>query len=495
MWEHCPTKSNPDKLCKVCDPVEYICKNETLTTYECVPTCAAENPSVPALVSPLDGADVSGTNATLDWNGVASWGVACTENHQYQVIVDTNPAPTTIYSTVGEGVTLDVFTGTVGQTYYWKVRAHNGTVYTDSEVRSFTLVDNVITGTIYVDSDGTCSQSTPGNLSGVLGLQWGSDTIAVNANGTYILTTSTGGSNTLSLTGVPVGYVCSPDCGNGSCSISGVDPASNGSGNNFFVTPSRGAWFQLEGAGAYAGSALGGVTIRSLVPPNRDFILPGTLGSVGALMRASGDYDVESIGGSLSTTDWNAVSRYRGRTLNYGFFAAREGVLLGETNDWVSDNMDEPVDDGRDFWYIDPSGTAVISSPWTITGGEALVIFVDGDLRIEHPITVTSGSFLAFIVRGDIDVDPDVDDIQGLYVTDGVFTTESASPADDAQLEVQGSVVAWTGVQLSRDLGNPNISTPAEKFIYRPDLLVNMPLKMKTYALEWTEVVPGTFGD
>lgn len=494
-WVSCPTPANPGKVCKVCDPSEDVCREYTLTTYECVSTCSATNPSSFTLSSPANGAQIANTNVSLLWNAVSSWGTSCAGTNQYQVFVDTNSNPTTVYSTVGEGVTQDVFVGSVGTTYYWKVRANNGSVYTDSEVRSFTIVQNQITGTIYIDNDGTCSQTTPGNLGGTLVLQWGSDLVAVNPDGTYTLIASGTGANTLLLAGLPAGYTCSPACGNGSCSISGVDPAVNGTGNTFYVTPSRGAWFQLEGAGAYAGSLLGGVTVRSLVPPSREFIIPGGVGAVASLMRASGDYDVESIGGGLSSTDWNAVTRYRGKTLDYAFFAAREGVALSQTNDWISDNMDQPADDGRDFWFIDPSGTAVISEDWSVTGGDSLVVFVDGDLRIENDVTVDTSSFLAFVVRGDVDVDPSVTSMQGMYVLDGTFTTESATPANDVQLVTGGSVVAWTGVQLSRDLGNGNIGSPAEKFVYRPDLLVNMPLKMKTYAMEWTEVVPGTFGD
>lgn len=249
--KQCGTKNNPNKCCKVCDPVETTCTKYTLTQYECVPSCVTQNPQAPTLISPNNGVNVGGTGVALSWSGIADWGVACSTNNQYQVIVDTASNPTTVYSTVDEGVTTDYFVGTVGQTYYWKIRAHNGSVYTDSAVRSFTFVDNQITGTIYIDADGSCSQGTPGNLGGALSLEWANDTVAVNSNGTYTLTATSTGSDTLTLTGIPAGYICSPSCGSGTCSISGVDPAVNGTGHNFFVTQSRGAWFQLEGAGVF----------------------------------------------------------------------------------------------------------------------------------------------------------------------------------------------------------------------------------------------------
>ena len=144
----CGTVSNPTKRCKVCDPVETWCKQETVTTYTCIPSCTAENPHAPTLVSPANGADIAGVSVLLDWSAIADWGVACDPAYQYEVIVDTVPDPTTIYSVVDDSESSATFTGTLGQTYYWKIRAHNGSVSTDSAVRSFTIVDDVITGMV-----------------------------------------------------------------------------------------------------------------------------------------------------------------------------------------------------------------------------------------------------------------------------------------------------------------------------------------------------------
>ncbi|EKD79912.1 MAG: hypothetical protein ACD_40C00263G0001 [uncultured bacterium] len=80
--------------------------------------------------------------------------------------------------------------------------------------------------------------------------------------------------------------------------------------------------------------------------------------------------------------------------------------------------------------------------------------------------------------------------VQGLYVMNNNFVTEVSA----TQLVVQGSVVTWGGVSLNRDLGLGN-SVPAEQFVYRPDLLINMPKKMKTFGMEWSEVVPGSYGN
>ena len=82
---------------------------------------------------------------------------------------------------------------------------------------------------------------------------------------------------------------------------------------------------------------------------------------------------------------------------------------------------------------------------------------------------------VAVIVKGKVTVDPSV--------------TSGAT-----QLDVQGSIVAWGNISLGRDLGADNITNPAEKFTHRMDLLQNMPESMKTFQMEWSEVVPGTYG-
>ena len=91
---------------------------------------------------------------------------------------------------------------------------------------------------------------------------------------------------------------------------------------------------------------------------------------------------------------------------------------------------------------------------------------------------------------------PDVTQVDGVYIADGTFVSNSSSDGTsvfDDQLLVNGTVVAWTGVELHRDLGAGNANEPAEKFSYRLDLIENMPEVMKDYLLRWKEVPAGTF--
>jgi hypothetical protein len=109
------------------------------------------------------------------------------------------------------------------------------------------------------------------------------------------------------------------------------------------------------------------------------------------------------------------------------------------------------------------------------------------------------GGFLAIIAKGSITVAPGVTTLQGIYLSSSNFVTTSVyvqGVTNDVQLNVAGSVVAWGILDLHRNLGGIGNSTqPAEKFTHRPDLLTNMPKKMKGFALQWQEVPAGSFGN
>lgn len=455
--------------------------------------CTPGQPAAPQLSFPDNGGSLTSLSTTLSWTYPGPWGNACNGTNVFEVYMGTSATNVPKVGTVGSGTfSYPANNLTSGTTYYWRVLATHAGKGTYSPLWSFTVVNNRVQGTIYNDVDGNCSTATASNLGASMTARWGaSDTSAVAGNGTFTITSTTGVPNpqTLTITGLPGAYICSPGCGN--CpSRSGINSPSTG--NNFFFTQRRVGWWQAAGAGVYAGEGGAGVTVRSTLPTTTSrLIVPGS-NSVGALVRASSGQP--SLGsGQLSTTGWKAVSEYDGKKMDYAFFASHMGVTSSTVDDLPGNSLAEPVYAAKDFWY--QNGNATIDAPWTITGGDKFVVFVNGDLTVNSDITVAGTSFLAIIVNGNLTVGTGVANLQGLYVIDDQFVTNSASPAVDAGLSVQGSIVAWGGVDLNRDLGDANLSSPAERFAYRTDLITNMPDKMKVFSLRWQEVAPGTFPD
>lgn len=378
-------------------PTTLACSDTATVTVGCV-TAA---PVAPTLVAPSNGAILSTTDVTLDWNATTDWGTGCPSNsNTYRVYLNESSPPTTQIASVGSGTTASNFTGEFGKTYYWRVGAHNGSLETLSSIRSFTI--------------------------------------------------------------------------------------QSGAAQN--------AWWQVEGAGVYAGSTGGGTTIASEVPAGNYLVIPGTVGSVAALMRSSGSVDTGA--GGISTSAWNALTTYRGKRVDYNYLAAQMGVTYTQANDFASEALDKPVyDSAKDFYFIEPSsGEAHLSSAWSVASGEKYVVFVNGDLRIDQNVTVANGGFLLWVVSGDIIIDPTVSEVEGLMVASGRWVSESSGGVD-SQLTVAGSVVGWGGIELNRDLVGAANGSPAERFVYRPDLLITMPDKVKTFVMQWAEVAPGTFGN
>ncbi|MFH2019399.1 MAG: fibronectin type III domain-containing protein [bacterium] len=457
------------------------------------PVCNPGTPTTPTLTDPGDGDTVTGTRVTLRWDPPSSWGhldqLDCTYSDYYQVYVGTS-YPLTLQATK-TGTTLN-FPVSPGEKYYWRVRASNTLNSTLSDPSIF-YTPETISGSVYLDNNNVCSTSNKWNLGGLSVRLRGTATTSVDGGGDYAIDALAGTYNYLDLLGLPADYICSTGCLQGCPTKTSVSvPSSN---NNYYVTMKREAWWQGEGAGVYAGSTGGGTTIQSTLPKSTTkLILPGANG-VAAILRASGVVDTGA--GEISSGNLSAQTQYRGRRTNYEFFAAKMGVTLSQANDFASDTISKPANNpSKDFRYQKPgSGTVQLASAWNVLNGESYVVFIDGNLSINQNVTVAPGGFLIFIVSGSVTVSANVSSMQGLYVMNGSFVTQKVGSGDDSQLTIQGSIVTWTGVSLGRDLGVGNVGSPAEKFVYRADLVANMPDKMKGFLYNWQEVAPGTYGN
>jgi hypothetical protein len=90
---------------------------------------------------------------------------------------------------------------------------------------------------------------------------------------------------------------------------------------------------------------------------------------------------------------------------------------------------------------------------------------------------------------------PDIANVEGVFVTDGIFTVEGVTGVTDKKFIGAGTFVGWSGVDLQRSFADgtlPNLdnNAPAESFIFRPDFIINAPRSIKSSQQTWREIAP-----
>lgn len=132
-------------------------------------------------------------------------------------------------------------------------------------------------------------------------------------------------------------------------------------------------------------------------------------------------------------------------------------------------------------------------------GAKKVIILVDSaNFNVAAPITLTDGQGMFMVVvgkdssdaKGNITVNPALGgnpyDLEGIYIADGTFNTGVAA----TQLKVRGTVVGYEGINLQRDLGSDNTTTPAEIFEYAPDQILLFSSNLGIRRINWKEVAP-----
>lgn len=146
------------------------------------------------------------------------------------------------------------------------------------------------------------------------------------------------------------------------------------------------------------------------------------------------------------------------------------------------------------YWYeYDPAANfgqgLEIAGPVDLGSRKVVLIVKGADVTLKGNINLTKGSGFFLLVANNIIVDPTVGgggyNLEGIYVSDGQFQTGLAA----TQLWVRGTVAAYGGVSLDRDLGD-NSTTPAEIFEYAPDLELLFPGVIAAHPMSWQEVAP-----
>jgi hypothetical protein len=204
-----------------------------------------------------------------------------------------------------------------------------------------------------------------------------------------------------------------------------------------------------------------------------------------------------------SPYNWLANSRYNGRTYDYAFFERQipDDVVINELTPPVTGgtfNSGGTPSRGYVWYHWDGAslGDLSINGNVNLVGSRRVVLMVEGAnvlingrIQLQNP---GQGFFMIVVgkdsngLRGDISVDPSVDDLEGIFLAESEFRTGVSS----TQLQVRGSVAAYDGVILERDLGAANSNTPAELFEYAPDIIATFPSVFTTRRIRWKEVAP-----
>ncbi|PJE67788.1 hypothetical protein COU95_00505, partial [Candidatus Shapirobacteria bacterium CG10_big_fil_rev_8_21_14_0_10_40_9] len=155
-------------------------------------------------------------------------------------------------------------------------------------------------------------------------------------------------------------------------------------------------------------------------------------------------------------------------------------LLDSPTNDNWDDQAGLPANPGTGETeiYYEPENPVHLRG-FTIVSGRKVVILSQANVIVEGNTIVNPGGFLAVISSAQINIDATVNKVQGMYVADGHISTGSAGKELDTVLfEGQGIFYSLSIVLARSPARSVNKTTPAELFIFRPDLVLNAPREL-----------------
>lgn len=283
-----------------------------------------------------------------------------------------------------------------------------------------------------------------------------------------------------------------------SCMTMPCTPASTN--NSFGFWRVYGGWWQVTGGSVYAKSGIKSYVPASVVPAgDQRLILPDANNRIGML-----SYGVAWGGAELGTNPdvrvsdklWRIQSLYDGLRYDHNFYNTRMDVFASTPWDGGAVNYTD-VDNGYQIFKNTPSSGTLTLNYGGPMGTEKVILLVDGDVVINSNVVVPVGAFLGIIAKGNITFGSMVASAQGWFVAENISVPckDTVAPlgtcdADDVQFVGEGSFVGWTGIDLKRDRDVINNTAPSEKFIYRPDMFINVPTPMKVYTKEFSPFIP-----
>jgi hypothetical protein len=255
-----------------------------------------------------------------------------------------------------------------------------------------------------------------------------------------------------------------------------------------------GGWWQAKGAGVHGE---GGVksSVPSTLPTEQSLIVPDSNNKSGVLSYAEETDNMLGLNSAaqVSTKGWEAESSYQGLIYNWAYF--NQLFKKHFVTEWEATVPFDYNDQGRGYQIFKVTGD-ITDFNYSPAAGQKVVIIVEGDVKVTSDIVVPNGAFLSVIVKDTLTFDQAVGRADGWYISDHMtipcndLDDDDYCDKTDVQFHGQGSFVAWRTTQLSRDMGDPNQTSPSELFEYRADLYTNAPEVLKNISKVYSPFVP-----
>ncbi len=368
-----------------------------------------------------------------------------------------------------------------------------------------------MTGTFFDASDLSACPADPQTLAGSLKIPGGTISLFGTANygpyttdatgryttaptllspGTYLLLVNPGSST----------FVTVPkfSCQGTALTLLGSDPAcltqpcetAPATTHDFGFWKVYGGWWQALGGSVFGGAGIAS-NIPGTIPAGEQYlILQDANLQDGLAQIGTGTINLgTNPGASISVSGWNAASSYSGDNADYDYFMAKSGSYPRTAWNGTSKPAYVPTNGFQTYTH---TGNPTIN--WSPAVGEKVIYLIEGNVTVSGDIVVptSSPSFLAVIASGSITFDTNVTNVDGWWVGSSLnFPCVDTTPLDgtcdktDVQFVGNGSFVGWNAITLSRDQGGVNNTIPAEKFTFRPDLLINAPESMSIAKYIW----------
>ncbi len=510
----CPTNSNRYEVCvmsgSTCDLVNYVSAG-TNTTYSWTPTAADAVVTWKVRSNNGSNTNESGTR-TVCVEGGETYGVwsACNASTHKRTRTCTETCGTddcTAAGAVGGVITQDCV-GTI-----------QGALFDASDMT--TCPADII--------------SNPGNYSGALianrsfnmtspfgppswpGVNAATRTLTTNANGFYTVNAYAPGTYTYDFSALAGDYTGVNDpklkCTSAAAGLPGCSTEDETQPCSAATLPNMsfgfwrvyGGWWQAVGGSVYAETGLKS-NIPASVPPlsspyNNQKLIVSDAGRTGILVHGFNWQGTElgtNPNAGVSVAGYRAQSLYDGLRYDYNFYKTRMDVFPSKK--WEADSIVKYDDGGTGFQIFTSDTDVTIGSPSPIVvdTGKKIILLVNGNVNINQDISTATNSFFAVIARGTITYSYNVNIAQGWFVANSISVPcrDVVAPMGtcdkaDVQFVGQGSFVGWSGINLNRDMAAAaNNTDPSEKFIYRPDMLLNAPTPIRVYSKKYSPFIP-----